>query len=408
MKQIQPNKLFYTSCLSLIVTAMTFAIRAEIMPLWGNDFTLSNEQIGLIAGTAFWGFTLSQIIGGPLIDVIGMKKILYFAFFGHIAGVLLTISAVSFWPLFMGTLLIGVANGAVEAACNPLVATIYSTQKTKMLNRFHMWFPGGNVIGGLVAYFMIEQFHLPWQWLMGILLVPTVLYGVLFFSLQFPQTERAASGVSYKDMLKACIGPLFIFMVLCMFLTSSTELGTGQWISALLGQVGVPAILLLVFINGVMAIGRLFAGPVVHRLNPAGMLLFSAIFATIGLYWLSVSSGYITFAAAFVFAIGVCYWWPTMLGFVSEYIPKTGAIGLNIMGGAGMLSVSIILPFMGGWYDNNKAKALQAGADQVAAELQAGRDTLQTVMILPIILIVAFAILFFTFKNKPKVELVKA
>lgn len=408
MKQIQPNKLFYTSCLSLIVTAMTFAIRAEIMPLWGNDFTLSNEQIGLIAGTAFWGFTLSQIIGGPLIDVIGMKKILYFAFFGHIAGVLLTISAVSFWPLFMGTLLIGVANGAVEAACNPLVATIYSTQKTKMLNRFHMWFPGGNVIGGLVAYFMIEQFHLPWQWLMGVLLVPTILYGVLFFSLQFPQTERAASGVSYKDMLKACIGPLFIFMVLCMFLTSSTELGTGQWISALLGQVGVPAILLLVFINGVMAIGRLFAGPVVHRLNPAGMLLFSAIFATIGLYWLSVSSGYITFAAAFVFAIGVCYWWPTMLGFVSEYIPKTGAIGLNIMGGAGMLSVSIILPFMGGWYDNNKAKALQAGADQVAAELQAGRDTLQTVMILPIILIVAFAILFFTFKNKPKVELVKA
>jgi len=104
----------------------------------------------------------------------------------------------------------------------------------------------------------------------------------------------------------------------------------------------------------------------------------------------------------------VCYWWPTMLGFVSEYIPKTGAIGLNIMGGAGMLSVSIILPFMGGWYDNNKAKALQAGADQMAAELQAGRDTLQTVMILPIILIVAFAILFFTFKNKPKVELVKA
>lgn len=387
---------------------MTFAIRAEIMPLWGNDFTLSNEQIGLIAGTAFWGFTLSQIIGGPLIDVIGMKKILYFAFFGHIAGVLLTISAVSFWPLFMGTLLIGVANGAVEAACNPLVATIYSTQKTKMLNRFHMWFPGGNVIGGLIAYFMIEQFHLPWQWLMGVLIVPTILYGVLFFSLQFPQTERAASGVSYKDMLKACIGPLFIFMVLCMFLTSSTELGTGQWISALLGQVGVPAILLLVFINGVMAIGRLFAGPVVHRLNPAGMLLFSAIFATIGLYWLSVSSGYITFAAAFVFAIGVCYWWPTMLGFVSEYIPKTGAIGLNIMGGAGMLSVSIILPFMGGWYDNNKAKALQAGADQVAAELQAGRDTLQTVMILPIILIVAFAILFFTFKNKPKVELVKA
>lgn len=387
---------------------MTFAIRAEIMPLWGKDFTLSNEQVGLIAGTAFWGFTLAQIIGGPLIDVIGMKKILYVAFFGHIAGVLITITSVSFWPLFIGTLLIGIANGSVEAACNPLVATIYSGEKTKMLNRFHMWFPGGIVIGGLISFLVIEQLHMSWQWLMGILLVPALLYGILFFSVKFPETERVSSGVSYKAMLKACVGPLFLFMVLCMLLTASTELGTGQWISTLLGQVGVPAILLLVFINGIMAIGRLFAGPVVHRLNPAGMLLCSAIFATIGLYWLSIATGYVTFAAAFVFAIGVCYFWPTMLGFVSEYIPKTGAIGLNIMGGAGMLSVSIILPFMGSWYDSNKAKALQAGADAAAAELQAGRDTLTTVAIMPIVLIVAFIFLFLKFRNKAKEELVQA
>ena len=135
------------------------------------------------------------------------------------------------------------------------------------------------------------------------------------------------------------------------------------------------------------------------------MLLFSAIFAAIGLYWLSNASGYVTFAAAFVFAIGVCYFWPTMLGFVAEYIPKTGAIGLNIMGGAGMLSVAVILPFMGGWYDGNKEKALQAGMDAAAAELQAGRDTLTTVMIMPIILIVAFAVLFFMYRNKSKVDL---
>ena len=90
-----------------------------------------------------------------------------------------------------------------------------------------------------------------------------------------------------KEMMKACVAPLFLFMVFCMFLTASTELGTNQWITVLLSNVGVPAILLLVFINGIMAMGRLFAGPVVHRLNPAGMLLFSAITATIGLIFLS-------------------------------------------------------------------------------------------------------------------------
>jgi fucose permease len=403
---IQPRRLFFTSCLALIVTAMTFAIRAEIVKIWGNDFNLNGEQLGFIAGTAFWGFTLAQIVGGPLIDLLGMKKIIYIAFFGHIAGVILTIMAWNFWSLFAGTLLIGIANGSVEAACNPLVATIFSTQKTKMLNRFHMWFPGGNVIGALIAYYMIEQLHMSWTALMGVLLVPTLLYGGLFFTLRFPQTERAASGVSYSGMLKACVGPFFLFMVICMLLTASTELGTGQWISALLGQVGVPAILIFAFINGIMAIGRLFAGPVVHRLNPVGMLLFSSIFAALGLFWLSRASGYETFAAAGVFAIGVCYFWPTMLGFVSEYMPQTGALGLNIMGGAGMLSVAVILPFMGNWFDSNKQKAVVQGADQALAELQAGRDTLTTVAILPIILIVAFTFLYIRFRNKPKVVLI--
>lgn len=404
-KQLQPKRIFYTSCLALIVTAMTFAIRAKIVTMWGADFELSGEQLGIIAGTAFWGFTLAQIVGGPLVDVVGMRKILSAAFFLHIAGIIITIIAANFWTLFIGTLLIGIGNGSVEAACNPLVATIYSSEKTKMLNRFHMWFPGGNVIGALCAYFLVDQLQLSWQVLMGILIVPTLIYGLFSFSLKFPQTERVASGVSYTEMLKACIGPLFIFMVFCMLLTASTELGTGQWIEALLGNTGVSAILVFAFINGIMAVGRLFAGPVVHRLNPAGMLLFSAIFATLGLFWLSRSSGYETFAAAGVFAIGVCYFWPTMLGFVSEYIPKTGALGLNIMGGAGMLSVAIILPFMGSWYDENKAKAAAAGAGEAAAALQAGRDTMTTVIILPVILIVAFVILYLSTRKKGKVEL---
>jgi MFS family permease len=405
MKKIQPEKLFFTSCLSLIVTAMTFAIRAEIMPLWGSDFTLTNEQIGWIAGTAFWGFTLAQIVGGPLIDLVGMKRILYLAFFGHIVGIIVTITAGSFWPLYAGTLLIGIANGSVEAACNPLVATIYPNQKTKMLNRFHMWFPGGNVIGGLLAFFVIQQLGMHWHILMGLLILPTLIYGYMTFTSDFPQTERVASGVSYQSMLKACVGPVFLFMVVCMFLTAATELGTGQWISALLGQSGVAPILLLVFINGIMAIGRLYAGPVVHRLPPAGMLFVSSIFAAFGLYLMSIADGYWVFGAAFVFAAGVCYWWPTMLGFVAEYLPQTGALGLNIMGGAGMLSVSFVLPYMGAWYDDNKANALQAGLDTATAELQAGRETMQTVMIFPIILIVAFGILYFGYRNKQKVEL---
>lgn len=381
---------------------MTFAIRAEVVKIWGPAYHLSGVELGLIAGTAFWGFTLAQFIEGPLIDLLGMKRIVDIAFWGHILGIIVTIFSASFWPLYIGTLLIGVANGSVEAACNPMTATLFPKEKTKMLNRFHVWFPGGNVIGGVIAYLMVERMDLSWPWLMAVLLIPTIAYGILFFSLKFPETERVSSGVSYKSMLKACISPLFIFMVCCMLLTASTELGTTQWINLLLGNLGVSAILILAFINGIMAVGRTFAGPIVHRLSPPGVLLGSAIIACCGLLWLSVASGYMAFLAAFVFAVGVCYFWPTMLGFVAEYVPESGALGLNIMGGVGMLAVAFILPIMGHWDDVHKANALSQGLQQSAAALQAGRQTLQTVSIIPLILIFAFTFLFIKYRKGPE------
>ena len=227
--------------------------------------------------------------------------------------------------------------------------------------------------------------------------------------MKFPKTERVTSGVSMKEMLKACVAPLFLFMVCCMLLTASTELGTNQWITVLLSNVGIPSILLLVFINGIMAAGRSFAGPVVHRLHPTGMLLFSAITAGLGLVLISYSSGWEALGATAIFAIGITYFWPTMLGFVSEYLPKTGALGLSIMGGAGMLTVSFILPLMGNVYDGQIIAAiphtfepnviLQAveGTKEFViltqAKLAAGSQTLRYVAIFPGILIAAFLFL---------------
>jgi fucose permease len=183
-------------------------------------------------------------------------------------------------------------------------------------------------------------------------------------------------------------------MLLCMFLTAATELGTNQWLVALLQGAGVSGILVLVFINGIMALGRSFAGPVVHRLNPNGMLIFSALFALIGLVLLSQASGYAAFGAAFVFAAGICFFWPTMLGFVSEYLPDTGALGLSLMGGAGMFSTSLILPLMGKWYDNFKNEAISKGVDVGQADAIAGSNTFLKVAIMPAVLLVVFILIY--------------
>jgi fucose permease len=391
---IDHKKLFLASRIALIVTAMTFAFRASLEGIWGNEFHLTKENIGWIFSPAFWGFTLAMVFGGPLCDVVGMKRLLVFAFIGHIGGIIIYLIAKDATMLFVGTLFIGVGNGMVEAACNPLVVSLYPKDKTTMLNRFHVWFPGGIVIGGLIAYVMLEQMKLDWRIMISVLFIPAIIYAILFFRLQFPPTERVTRGVSTKTMYASIVKPLFIVMIACMFLTAATELGTNQWLGALLQGAGVSGILVLVFINGLMALGRSFAGPVVHRLNPNGMLIFSSFFALIGLILLSQASGYAAFGAAFVFAAGICFFWPTMLGFVSEYLPDTGALGLSLMGGAGMFSTSLILPLMGKWYDNFRSAAVAKGLTGSQADAEAGSNTFLKVAVMPAILLVVFIIIY--------------
>ena len=369
------SKLFNASCFALVTTAMTFAVRAKIELVFNKDYGLTLEEIGIAFGPAFYGFTLAMIIGGFMVDLFGMKKIMNLAFFGHLVGIVLTIFARDFWTLFSGTLLIGIGNGMVEAACNPLIATLYPREKTKMLNRFHVWFPGGIVIGSILGYLIVDLMGLSWMVLVGTLFIPLIIYIIQFRNQEFPPTERVSSGVTYEDMLKACFAnPLFWFIGFCMLLTASTELATTQRISSLLEQTVSNPILVLAFINGIMMVGRLFAGDIVHRLSITKMLLFSAVFSFLGLLWLSTATGMSSFLAAAVFAIGVCYFWPTMLSFVAEKIPSSGALGLSLMGGLGMFSVSIVLWAMGLVMDMDAT----------------GSDTLYIMALLPAILIVLF------------------
>jgi len=384
MENVNKNRLFIGSCVALLVTAMTFAIRARLETVFGPEGVgLTLEQIGYAFTPAFWGFTLAMLFGGPLVDFLGIKKITWIAFITHAIGIVWTILANDMTSLFIATLFVGIGNGFVEAALNPMIASMYPKSKTKMLNRFHVWFPGGIAIGGVVGWLVMDVMGLSWQIMVGTLFIPLIIYAIMFYGQKFPVTERVALGVTNNKMLSSIGKPLFIFMVLCMMLTAASELGTTQRIESLLKESGTIPLLVLVFINGIMALGRAFAGQVIHKLQPSGMLLFSAIFTFIGLWLLTITSGSATFLAAGVFAIGVTFFWPTMLGFVAEYLPETGALGLSIMGGAGMLSVSIVLPIMGNLMDNASA-----------------HEALRTMSTLPAILIVAFIGLYIFMRGK--------
>jgi MFS family permease len=435
MEKVNQKRLFVASCLALLVTAMTFAIRAKIEGVFSSDYGLSKEQVGYAFGPAFWGFAVAMFAGGFIIDIVKTKRIVWMAFGMHLIGIVLLLMARDMTSLFIANVFIGLGNGSVEAACNPLVATLFPDKKTKMLNRFHVWFPGGIVIGGVLAWFVMDTINLPWEVLVGLLFIPLAIYGFLFMGQTIPETERVASGVTYKDMMRNVGAPytitaavilmilvatvpsfsldfgsslpyivvgliavliivegkainkmslLFPLVFFCMLLTASTELGTTQWINALLETNGINPMIILVVVTGIMAVGRFFAGGLIHRLNPTGVLLGSSVIAIVGLFLLSISSGAVmTLLSAAVFAVGVCYFWPTMIGFASEYVPKSGALGMSILGGAGFVATSMVLPIMG--------KSIETAGPQM---------TLRNMMVLPIILVVAFTVVYMVVKNK--------
>src|SRR5262249_740927 len=152
-------------------------------------------DIGWAFGPAFWAFTVATYVGGLIIDAVKTKRIIWLAFATHLIGLIILLMARDKTMLFISNVFIGFGNGSVEAACNPLIATIYPNNKTKMLNRFHVWFPGGIVTGGILAWILMTNMNLSWQVLTSLLFIPLALYGYLFMGQEIPETERVSSGV---------------------------------------------------------------------------------------------------------------------------------------------------------------------------------------------------------------------
>lgn len=393
---ISKNKLFTASCISLIVTAMTFAIRAGILTDLGVQFNLNDTQLGYVNSLAFFGFPVATVFGGLLYNVLGARKLMIIAFVSHILGLVMTIYAGGFTALLVSSFFIGFANGSVEAACNPLIADMYTDNRTAMLNKFHVWFPGGIVIGALTSKFM-SDFGMGWELQIAVMLIPTAIYGYLFFNEEFPESEHIETDTSVN--IQSLFNPLFLFIAACMTLTAISEFGPQQWIERILGNSGVNPMLILAMVTGIMALGRYFAGPIIHKLNPIGVLLMSAVLTTAAVYSMSIAEGSMIYFGAVLFAFGVCYFWPTMIGFVSEYLPKTGALGMSLVGGVGMLSSAIWQPVIGSWLDAEKAIALSSGVAEEAAELIAGKAALGNMAYFPLALILLFGILF-AFRKK--------
>jgi MFS family permease len=379
------SKIFVSSCIALVATAVSFAVRGDVLDALGTDFHLTHEQIGLVLSPAFWGCTLSIVIGGALVDFVGMRRLLLLSSVGYVVAPALIILAPrpsapvtpyytdpGFVLLYAGMLMLGLSQGFVEGIVNPLVTTLHPDDKAHKLNVLHAWWPGGTILGGLAAYGITklmgldlaglspQRATLGWQIKMGLLMIPAIAYGLMMLGLRFPNTERVDAGVSSRDMFREALRPMFLLLFVCMWMTTCTELGPDQWVGPVITNLtGMRGILILVFTAGIMFILRNFAGGRLARLfSPLGLLVISSVASAVGLFgFAAVTTPMQAFAAATIFGAGKAFFWPTMMAVTSEQFPRGGAVLLAIMGGAGNLAVAFILPLMGSWYDTRGAAA---------------------------------------------------
>lgn len=350
---INRNRLFYGSCLALLTTAFAFTVISGIAFSIKTEFVLTNAQLGVFTGVFFIGFTISQAIFSPLCDIIGMRWIVRGAFITHVAGAILIMISQGYSVAVAGSMCAGLGAGLVEAGCNPLVAALYPDNKTSKLNHFHMWFPYGNLIAAIVLTLVFAQLGGGWRPQLLLVLIPALGYGVMMFTAPFPKTEGVEAGVSVGESFKALFAPIMLIMLPLMLVTASMELPPSSWVPSVLTAGGINGLLVFGFVFGIMGTLRLLAGPVVKALTPTGILFGGAILATLGLYLFSnAESTTMAFLTAAIWAVGIAYFWPTMLGYVSERNPKSGALGLGVMGAVGMLASFFVTPWLGGIADD--------------------------------------------------------
>ncbi len=394
------KRLLWAGFAAILAAGIGFGIRGGILANWAADFGFTGGQLGAIGGAGFTGFCFGIIIGGVIVDKIGYGKLVVAAFLFHVISAFVTFAATkgqspdtAYNYLYWGTFIFALANGTLEAVANPLVATLFPKNRTHYLNILHASWPAGLVLGGLVGWILGDQMQASWKLQLGLFLIPTAIYGLMFMGQTFPKSEASAKGLSLGEMLKDVgilgaavasyllvlffqnalhldqkvsfamggiilvavavitrfsLGAILLFVLLITHvLVGAVELGTDGWIQNITGNILTTSEgkILFVFTSLLMFALRFCAHFIEKTLkvSPVGLLLICAILAAIGL---NLVSGITSFAGAMlalaVYALGKTFFWPTMLAVASDRFPRSGAIAISIMGGCGMMSAGLL------------------------------------------------------------------
>jgi len=385
------SRLLWAGFMAILAAGVGFSIRGGILGQWADRYGFTMTELGNITGGGLTGFGIIILLGAFIADRVGYGKLMTLAFATHFVSAVLTLAAdaafkvggkdAAFQCLFWGMFLFAIGNGICEAVVNPLVATLFPTNKTHYLNILHAGWPGGLIVGGLLSYFMNPDGAkaVSWEIQMVLFMVPVLIYGLMLFGQKFPTSEADQAGVSYGEMFAQLLAPVMILLLVIHALVGYVELGTDSWISKITGAImdsKQKGLLLFVYTSGLMFALRFFAGPIVEKISPLGLLFFSGLMGFAGLQLLGTATSVtICVIAATVYACGKTFLWPTMLAVVSERFPKGGAITIGAIGGAGMLSAGLLGgPGIGFKQDLHASNKLKSESSEVYERYKADKE----------------------------------
>jgi MFS family permease len=363
---INRKALMIASFLTLIAAGAGFATRAASAPAWAKDFDISLATFGTIMGAGFLGFGLFIFLGGLLVELFGYKKLLLVAVILHIVSAIMLLMAPSLhagWldadgpaiatskvtnVLYWSVFLFAVCNGLYEAVINPLIGQIYPENQTHYLNILHAGWPGGLIVGGILAACFQNDTawitEIPWQYALTTYSVVLIILLMIVVKESFPDTVSQGGKVSFVTLFGCFASIPFLVLIVLHGLIGYMELGVDSWQTRLMENLVENSVTILIYTSFLMFGLRFFAGPIAHRINPIGLLFVSSLLAVGGLLWLGseITSVLVIFAAATLYAFGKAFLWPTMLAVVGERYPNSGAVAMSTLGASGMLCVGFI------------------------------------------------------------------
>ncbi len=349
--------ILWASFLTLIAAGMGFGVRTGVLTEWGEVFGFTKFELGTITGGGLLGFGIVILLASAITDRIGYKAIFLGAVALHVVSVVLTLAATTvygslgkeaaYWCLYSGVFIFAVANGLCEAVINPLVAQLYPENKTHYLNLLHAGWPAGLILGGLVGFCFLGEnaaiTEIRWEISLCLYLFPALWYGWIILKERLPVSSVQSAGIGFLTMLKEFAQPVLLFLLVLHVCVGYVELGTDSWITSITNGITQQGFMLFIYASAIMFVLRFFAGPIVERINPVGLLCLSAVLGCIGLVLISQGeSAGMVWIAVTIYGVGKTFLWPTMLGVVGERFPRGGALTMGALGAAGMLSAGLL------------------------------------------------------------------